>query len=413
MTIIPLVLEQHVEETAFLWLLRDIGVRAPHYKRWELARRDDRLAGHLDGLRVAGDDGWRIARKELEDHREPGEFFGAAVLAFESGNQAQIRDIIETSAGDRMNLRPIVSALGWLDDPTAGPDHALQLIHSDLPAARLVGVAGATILRVVSAPVLSKALTDKDPTVVARGARAVGELGATSFAPMLRPMLGSKDLPTRFWAAWSLALAAGDSSAVAELRSIALIEPRFRRRAADMAVRRGDPRTTKAWLPGLEATPGGKRLVLQSLGALGDPDAVPRLLDAMKDPPVARVAGEAFAMITGVHISYDELEGTPPEGFEAGPTEDPADENVAMDTDEHLYWPDPVKCGRWWAANSTRFTAGTRYVCGKPMSPDALRAVLRDGYQRQRAAAALELAIREPGKPLYEVRAPGFRQTVS
>jgi uncharacterized protein (TIGR02270 family) len=152
--------------------------------------------------------------------------------------------------------------------------------------------------------------------------------------------------------------------------------------------------------------------VLQALGALGDPDAVPRLLDAMKDPPVARVAGEAFAMITGVHISYDELEGAAPEGFEAGPTEDPADENVAMDTDEHLYWPDRGKCEKWWAKNQSRFAAGTRHLCGRPMTPESLREVLKNGYQRQRAAAALELAIREPGKPLFEVRAPGFRQHV-
>ena len=32
------------------------------------------------------------------------------------------------------------------------------------------------------------------------------------------------------------------------------------------------------------------------------------------------------------------------------------------------------------------------------------------GYQRQRAAAALELAILKPGRPLFEVRAPGWRQ---
>jgi hypothetical protein len=36
--------------------------------------------------------------------------------------------------------------------------------------------------------------------------------------------------------------------------------------------------------------------------------------------------------------------------------------------------------------------------------------VLRIGKQRQRAAAALELAIRQPGTPLVEVRARGVRQ---
>ena len=410
MKFIPKVLTQHTEEAAFLWHLRNSAVSQPHYRAWELSKLDLRVDAHLDGLRVAGDDGWQFARKELEDHPEPGESFGPAVIAFESGNQAQIRDLLETAAGNSANWRPVAAALGWLDDPNAAADHAIQLIHSDLPAARRIGVSAAAIRRLVPGPILSKALTDKDPAVIARGAVLSASSAPPASRQLLRSHLSSKDLPTRFWAAWSMALVGGDSSAVAELRTIALTEPRFRRRAVDMAVRRGDARTTKAWLPGLEATAGGKRLVLQALGALGDPDAVPRLLDAMNDPPVARVAGEAFAFITGVHISYDELEGQQPEGFESGPTEDPADEDVAMDPDGNLYWPDPAKCEKWWSHNRGRFNAGTRYLCGKPMTPEALRDVLKNGYQRQRAAAALELAIREPGKPLYEVRAPGFRQ---
>jgi hypothetical protein len=36
--------------------------------------------------------------------------------------------------------------------------------------------------------------------------------------------------------------------------------------------------------------------------------------------------------------------------------------------------------------------------------------VLQTGYQRQRAAAAIELTILQPGQALFEVRAPGFRQ---
>ena len=41
---------------------------------------------------------------------------------------------------------------------------------------------------------------------------------------------------------------------------------------------------------------------------------------------------------------------------------------------------------------------------------DWMQQVLRIGRQRLRAAAALELAIMRPGEPLFEVRAPGFRQ---
>jgi hypothetical protein len=36
--------------------------------------------------------------------------------------------------------------------------------------------------------------------------------------------------------------------------------------------------------------------------------------------------------------------------------------------------------------------------------------ILRYGYQRQRAAAALELAMMHPSQPLFNVKAPGFRQ---
>src|SRR5208337_4999599 len=124
----------------------------------------------------------------------------------------------------------------------------------------------------------------------------------------------------------------------------------------------------------------------------------------------ARVAGESFSLITGVHIAYDKLEGEKPEGFEAGPTENPEDEDVAMGADLDLPWPDPTLIQKWWNARQGNFAKGTRYLLGKPIEPESLRQALKTGYQRQRAAAALELAILKPGRPLFEVRAPGFRQ---
>ena len=41
---------------------------------------------------------------------------------------------------------------------------------------------------------------------------------------------------------------------------------------------------------------------------------------------------------------------------------------------------------------------------------DLLKEILKTGYQRQRTAASIVLAIRHPNKPLFEIRAPGFRQ---
>ena len=53
MTAVAIVLAQHAEEAAFLWLLRDAAVRAPHYGLADLAALDRRIAAHLDGSGIA------------------------------------------------------------------------------------------------------------------------------------------------------------------------------------------------------------------------------------------------------------------------------------------------------------------------------------------------------------------------
>ena len=43
-------------------------------------------------------------------------------------------------------------------------------------------------------------------------------------------------------------------------------------------------------------------------GAIGDPEFIPWLIDQMKILPLARPAGEAFTLITGVDLAYRDLE---------------------------------------------------------------------------------------------------------
>src|SRR6478609_1353768 len=92
--VISEIIEHHAEEAAFLWLLRDNAVRAPHYALKGLAKLDDRVEAHLDGLRIAGEPGWELVKKSCEIG-EPGEIFTAAVLAFESGDQGRIQEVLK------------------------------------------------------------------------------------------------------------------------------------------------------------------------------------------------------------------------------------------------------------------------------------------------------------------------------
>ncbi len=81
-----------------------------------------------------------------------------------------------------------------------------------------------------------------------------------------------------------------------------------------------------------------------------------------------------------------------------------------MDPDEDLPWPNPELISDWWNKNKGLFKNGTRYLLGKPITFEHLQQVLRIGFQRQRYAASIELAMMKPGQPLFEVCAPGFRQ---
>ena len=68
------VLYQHASELPFLQALRCMAIREPNYSLADLARLDHRVEAHIDGLRVAGEEGWQLARKELA-WKEPGEAF--------------------------------------------------------------------------------------------------------------------------------------------------------------------------------------------------------------------------------------------------------------------------------------------------------------------------------------------------
>jgi uncharacterized protein (TIGR02270 family) len=359
-------------------------------------------------MRVAGEPCWDVIKQALENC-DPGEVFAGAVLAFESGDEGRIGAVLDAGTAKPETARGLVSALAWVSYERAS---ALinTLLATGSAVLRRVGLAASAVHRRNPEQALRAALLADDPLLKARALRAAGELGLTDLARAVKTHLWEEDPACRFWAAWTLALVLGDRDALMVLQSIAEGKSPFGERAVSMAVRRLPPHVAKAFQKKLAAIPAKARLAIVGAGALGDPELVPWLIEQMNVPVLARIAGEAFSLITGVHIAYDKLECPKPEGFEAGPTEDPADENVAMDPDENLAWPDAPAIKAWWQARQGDFARGTRYLLGQPVSPELLQKALRNAYQRQRAAAAIELAILYPGRPLFEVRAPGFRQ---
>jgi uncharacterized protein (TIGR02270 family) len=404
-TSIGTVVLQHGEDAAFLWLTRDNAVRAPHYLPKDLVKLDARVEAHIDGLRVAGDDGWQLVLEQLK-HPEAGEFFAAMVLALDSGRRERIATIIERAAGEGP-LRGIVSALGWVDwevvKPTVG-----GLIAAEDPRRR-IAIAACAVTRTDPGFHLGTALKHADVSLQARACRAVGELGRRDLLAEMAPLLAAEEIDLRFWAAWSASLL-GDPRGFAPLWKF-IGTTGWQRTAHALAVvlRALPPAQAQDWLRTLGRDPAQRRAAIAGIGVYGDPTYVPWLIQQMADMKLTRIAGEAFSMITGADLAYIDLDRRPPEGVETGPNDDPADPDVGMDPDNWLPWPDPERVAKWWAAQKGGYTPGTRYLLGKPITPESLADVLRNGRQRQRAAAALELAIRGGGM-LFETRARGDKQ---
>ena len=407
-TVIESIVEQHAEEAAFLWILRDAAVQSPHYSLKDLADLDERVEAHIDGLRVAEDVGWSICADALAQE-EPGEVFAAAVLAFESGQDQRIKMVLEAAATEPELSRGLISALGWLRFDQV-KEHIDQLLRSLTPELRRIGIAASAVHRQDPGSTLVDALNDDDTFLKVRAIRAVGELGRIDLLSMLKDQLAAEDKDCQFWAGWSAVLLGDRGEALEFLKTLATSESPFRESALNLTLRVMDNTSAQNWLKEMSQQPDWLRYTVIGAGVAGNPVRIPWIVEHMEVPELARVAGEAFTMITGVDLAYEDLEGEWPEGFEAGPTEEPEDEDVEMDPDEDLPWPEPKLIREWWDSNKNAFRNGTRYLLGQPISPEHLHKVLKTGYQRQRAAAALELALLQPGQPLFDVSALGFRQ---
>jgi len=407
--IIKEIVDVYAEESAFLWRLRSAAVESANYSLDDLARLDQRLEAHIDGLRVSGEAGWEVARAQLLAVGDPAEVFASAVLALESGHSGKVQEVLGVVAAKPENLRGFVSAMGWIE-PDLAVRQIKHLLNSAEPIFKRAGVAGTAIIRRNPGPALADVFASDDPAAKARALRAVGELGVLDLQNAARANMKAKDPGCRYWAAWSTSLLSGHKEAVSHLQAIAESRSRFAEGAAQMAVRRLPNREAKLWIRRLAKELGRHRVAIKAINALGDPELIPWLIDQMKTPALARTAGEAVSTITGIHIAYDKLEGARPQGFEAGPNDDPADENVEMDPDDDLYWPAPALVLKWWNGRKGDFSKDTRYLLGKPIDKEGIRHALKSGSQRQRAAAAIELAFLTPGRPLFEVRSPGYRQ---
>lgn len=406
---VPAVLAQHVADAAVLRNTRSFLVRAPHVRLNQLARLDERLAAHLDGIAVAGDAGSRMMQLALENPQSA-EVFVAAVGAIEGRDPAALERLFalaEALPGSRAGL---ASAFGWV--PAARLRGITQrLLESPGVLQRQIGLTACGMHGVDPGDaVLDAAFRDGSPSLRAIGLRVAAQMGRVEWLGRCVAAIDDEDPGCSAEAARAATLLGDRGRALAALQHAGLTAGPQQKGALDLLLKIGPPADTRAVIGTLAQDATMARPLIRGIGVAGDPHFLPWLVRQMSDPSLARLAGESFSAITGVDLAQEDLEDEAPPDFFSGPTDDPEDEDTSMDDDNGLPWPDAEKVALWLERQGHRFATGTRCWMGEVPTHAHALGVLRHGFQRQRIAAATYLCLLQPGTPLFNTAAPAWRQ---
>jgi len=409
---IPVVVQQHAEESAMLRHVRSVLVRAPHVRLRHLQRLDDRIAAHLDGLAVAGRYGQAICTAALE-RPGAGEVFALAVRAIEERDAAVLDRLTALSAALPEAKRGLLSAFGWVSAPQL-QGLVRPMLESPDAIRRELGIAACRLHGVDPGTPLMSALRDDASALRGEAVRASGELGRVDvIGEALRALADSAE-GVAFRAAAAACLLGDRGEAVIALEAAALREGAFREQATCLLLLATEFHRGREIVRRIaqSTTPGGalKRRVIRACGLLGDTQFIPWLIELMSDDLLARIAGESFSLITGVDLAALDLERKPPQGVQTGPNDDPNDDNVALDDDESLPWPDRDRVQAWWQVHAPQMPEHARCFMGGAPTAEHCKLVLREGTQRQRFVAAQQLCLQLPGTSLFPVCAPSWRQ---
>lgn len=390
------VVEEHLEEAAFLWEMRQRCLNAPSYSLEDVRQGPEaRLLAHLDALVVGGATvSERVLLPLLQDEEAPPAAVAAAALALlQAGEPAQldacVGALVASGAGQREALVRALSLFG----------------HPELPRRLFAAVNGnprpaalAALLRVLAGyraelgPRLAEWLQSSLPEVVLAALELVARSPSPKYLPYCEALLGSEHWAVRD-AALQAALLCGSTlawqrcveraaRALAEdalcLSLVGLLGRGHEQELLLRALRRGDHSEGVLW----GCCFAGRR---------GHVDAAVEYLQH-PNPGVAKCAGEVLTAVAG----YQPAEGGI---IEEEPADPPAFEAEDLDADlvptaaELLPRLKPEAACAWWAKERRRFAVEGRYTGGRSQCLEALVAALRDGPTRRRAAWALGVAV--------------------
>lgn len=409
--VIEPVVQQHVDDVLGLGGLRLQSVLAPRVGLSDLGRLDARLESHFEGLAIAGSAGDALLRQTCQ-FDAAADLFVAGVRALDSGDQGAFGALL-AMAQARPSLAPgLAAAAGWVGAARLKGVTPAWFASRD-PTLVSVALTACRWHRVEAGRLTDAVFEGKGPALRSMALRHLGDEAKAEGLDHCLAALTDEDPGCRFNGARSAILLGERRRGADCLRDQvmdAATDRERRQEAATLLMLALPVSEARSVLRALHAGPWHLRDLILAMGPCGDPALVPWLIEQMRVPDLARVAADAFSLIAGVNLEAEALAQRGPEDLAFGPTDDPDDDEVRMDPDDGLPWPDVARIETWWHLNRPNLKAGVRHLMGRPVSSEQCRAVLVRGRQHHRAIAALSLSLDVTGADLFPIAAPAWRQ---
>lgn len=405
------VVEEHLEEAAFLWTQWERALRSPVYKLQELRDRvEERLLAHLDGLVVGGDS---VAQRLLVPALTEGlggAAFAAAMSLLLSG-------------------RPAAEAAVFFALTTAAPPQrdevvrALCLCPSPGRQARLLGLLAGEegCVRSAAARVLGFQQVDLGPALLQL-------FQGSDREDWLAGLYCLRYRPRRDGEAAILRALRSDDAAIVEaglLAAAAAQLPGLLEYCRDLLCSSHPATPTAALLLAFVGSESDHTLLVQcaankshskyiifALGLCGGRDAMAACVDWLTQEALALAASESFVSLTGVDAEKEKLllplpPIPPEEEFPDG------DADLDLPSEAEIPLLDPLATTAWWESHRDQYKVSQRYFLGQPLvrtEPSSWHAALTKANLRQRHPLALGLAWASAGAVILQTEALARKQ---
>ena len=396
--------EEHLDEAAFVWGLWEQSLDAANYTLDEvIAGPEERLLAHLDGLVLGG---VAVAQKlllpALADD-DPGKVAAAAWALLQAEDADHLELVLEAAAAaEKRETRAAIARAFELCHRTDRARRLLPRLAASPPNVQAV------IVTAVAAEAgeggggglpLATLLESRHPELLAAGLRALRRAPDPELAPAVEAALSSPYVIVRDAAIEAGVVLGMKAAWRACNKLVARNAPGCKLALAVLAL--GGEAVDRATIVKRLEVEALRRDAAWALGFAGTLDAAAAALALVGDDTIGAVAGDSFATITGAALAGDLIMvGQTDDTAPPAPDEDEDDDAPlpVVRPEDDLPRPDPDRLRAWWTKAQEQadpsFDPAQRYVGGRPLAGDAVRAAIQSGPTWRRRVWCLEVARR-------------------